>query len=180
MITPSRDRHFRDIRHFTPLPTKAARLGRWLGVLSFAVAAWACNRPDTVEHEPDALEVEAGEAAAPARYVFDPATLRTLHGTVLSVQPFQRMQGTRYGVRVRIDVDGERAYVYLGPQGYLASHGLMLEPGDEVVVTGSVLGEAGQRIIIATEIIDGGRTYVLRDPDGRPQWRGWRGGRANG
>jgi hypothetical protein len=152
--------------------TTAMRLARWASVLGLVVASWACARPDAVEHEPDALEVQGGEAAAPTRYAFDPATVRTLNGTVLVVQPFQRMQGTRYGVRVRFDVDGERAYVYLGPQGYLASRGLALEPGDALEVTGSVLGEAGQRIIIATEVVENGTRYPLRDADGRPLWRG--------
>lgn len=181
MTTPSRDRHHRAVRRATPTPTSSGRVARWTSVLCLALAAWACNRPDAIEHTADVGEaVQQDGAATSTRHVFDPATVRTLHGTVIAVQPFQRMQGTRYGVRVRLDVDGERAHVYLGPQGFLASRGLALEPGDEIDVTGSVLGEVGQRIVIATEVIEGGHTYALRDTNGHPLWRGWRGGKDHG
>lgn len=177
MSTSSLDRANRTVRR----AGRVRRVGACLRVLlaMLPLAAGACDRPDAIEHELDGAEPRAGEAAGPTRHVFDPATVQTLAGTVLAVQPFQRMQGTRYGVRARLDVEGEVVYVYLGPQGYLASRGLSLAPGDEIEVSGSMLGEEGRQVVIATEVVEGGRTVALRDADGRPRWRGWRGGKAD-
>lgn len=144
---------------------------RLLGALPLALALWGCDRPDAVQHQPDAIDSAVGEASASTEYVFDPATVRTLQGQVLAVQPFQRMQGTRYGVRLRIDVAGERVYVYLAPQGVLEDRGLVFAPGNDVEVTGSLLGEPGQRVMIASEIVKDGKAFVLRDPEGHPAWR---------
>lgn len=178
MSTSSLDRTNRIVRR----AGRERRVGAHLRVLLLGVlplGLGACDQPDAVEHELDGAADRAGEAAGPTRHVFDPATMQALAGTVLAVQPFQRMQGTRYGVRARLDVDGEVVYAYLGPQGYLASRGLSLAPGDEIELRGSVLGEDGRRIVIATEVVEGGRTVTLRDADGRPRWRGWRGGKAD-
>lgn len=170
-MTTSMDRSNRTVRRAAPPRTTAARRGRWAAALPLALALWGCDRPDAVEHEPDAIDSADGEAAAATKYVFDPATVRTLQGSVLAVQPFQRMQGTRYGVRLRFDVAGERLYVYLAPQGFLEDRGLVFAPGDDVEVTGSLLGEPGQRVMIATEIVKDGKAFVLRDPEGHPAWR---------
>jgi hypothetical protein len=147
------------------------RLRRLAAALPLALAILGCTQPDTVEHEPDVAADDGGQAPLSTRYEFDPATIETLDGTVLAVQPFQRMRGTRYGVRARLDADGERFYVYLGPQGFLANRGLLLSAGDEIEVRGSVVGTQGQRVVIATEVVKDGKTFALRDASGRPQWR---------
>lgn len=170
-MTTIMDRPNRPVRRAEPPRPPGARASHWLAVLPLALALWGCDRPDAVEHEPDAIDAADGEAAAATKHVFDPATVRTLQGNVLAVQPFQRMQGTRYGVRLRIDVAGERAYVYLAPQGFLEDRGLTFAPGDEVEATGSLLGEPGQRVMIASEIVKDGKAFVLRDPEGHPAWR---------
>ena len=169
-MTTSMDRSNRTVRRaWSPCATRV-RQCRFVAV-PLALLLWGCDRPDTVEHEPDAIDSVAGEAAASTEYVFDAAAVRTLRGQVLAVQPFQRMRGTRYGVRLRIDVEGERVYAYLAPQGFLEDRGLVFAPGDEVEVTGSLLGEPGQRVMIATELFKGGKAFVLRDPEGHPAWR---------
>lgn len=170
-MTTSMDRSNRTVRRAAPACTAIARRARWMAVLPLALALWGCDRTNAVEHAPDAIDSVDGEAAAPTTYLFDPAAMRTLEGYVLVVQPFQRMQGTRYGVRLRFDVEGERAYVYLAPQGFLEDLGLVFTPGDDVEVTGSLLGEPGQRVMIATEIVKDGKAFVLRDPEGHPAWR---------
>jgi len=148
----------------------STRSSRFLGVLPIALVLWGCKEPNSIEHEPDPYEVEDGEAAAATTYEFDPSTLRTVYGYVLAVQPFQRMQGSRYGVRLRLDVDRERVYVYLAPQGFLADRGLGFTVGDEIGATGSLLGEPGQRVVIATDIVKDGKAFELRDATGRPLW----------
>ena len=112
--TPSLDRTRRVVRRVVrraaPLQLASGCL-RSLAALPLALALAGCDRPDAVEHEPDPVDSAAGDAAASTKYVFDPGAMRTLRGDVLVVQPFQRMQGTRYGVRLRVDVAGERVYV---------------------------------------------------------------------
>ena len=125
-MTTSMDRSNRTVRRaWSPCATRV-RQRRFVAV-PLALLLWGCDRPDTVEHEPDAIDSVAGEAAASTEYVFDAAAVRTLRGQVLAVQPFQRMRGTRYGVRLRIDVEGERVYAYLAPQGFLEDRGLVFE-----------------------------------------------------
>lgn len=164
-MTPSPDRNRRIARR------AAGTRSRIMVALPLALALWGCNQPDRVEHEPDVTAYADGEAPAATTYEFDPATVRTLQGTVLVVQPFQRMRGTRYGVRVKLDVAREHVYVYLAPQAFLEARGLAFAAGDEVEVTGSLLGEPGQRVMIATEIGKDGKAFRLRDADGRPEWR---------
>jgi hypothetical protein len=170
-MPPSHDGLCRVVRRAESRRPIGPRLRTLMIALPLALASWGCNRAESVEHEPDATDFADGEAAAPITYAFDPNEVRTVQGTVLAVQPFQRMQGSRYGVRLRIDVDGERAHVYLAPQGVLESLGLLFATGDEIEVTGSVLGEEGRRVIIATEITRGRKTYVLRDAEGRAAWK---------
>ena len=169
-MTPSHDRTCRDVRRAEPHRRVRMRPGI-LGVLPLCLALWGCQGPDTVEHHPDSIDVANGEDPAPTKYVFDPDTVRTLHGYVLAVQPFQRMKNTRYGVRLRIDVQHERAYVYLAPQGFLEDLGLAFDVGDEVDVTGSLLGEPGQRVMIAAEIAKDGKAYALRNDEGQLLWK---------
>jgi hypothetical protein len=167
-MTTSMNRSNRTARRAESTRTRTS----WISsVLPLALVLWGCEGRDSVEHRPDAFELEDGEAAATIEYTFDPSTVRAVHGYVVAVQPFQRMQGTRYGVRVRLDVDHERVYVYLAPQGFLADHGLDLSVGDEIDATGSLLGEPGRRVLIATEIVRYGKTYELRDGEGHPRWR---------
>jgi hypothetical protein len=169
-MTPSLDRTCRVTRRAEPHRFLGTLL-RILGALPLVLVPWGCDQPSSVEHQPDPMEVGDGEAAAPVTYVFDPASVRTVHGHVLAVQPFQRMQGTRYGVRLRLEVDRERVYVYLAPQGFLADRELVFAVADEVDVTGSLLGEPGQRVMIATEIAKDGKAFELRDAGGDPLWQ---------
>jgi hypothetical protein len=160
-----------DVHRADPTRTASTRPSRLLAVLPFALVLWGCDAPDSVEHQPEAFEDEDGEEAESITYDFDPSTLRTVHGYVLAVQPFQRMRGTRYGVRLRLDVDRERVYVYLAPQDFLAARGLGFTVGDEVGATGSLLGEPGQRVVIATDIVKDGQAFELRDATGQPRWQ---------
>jgi hypothetical protein len=140
--------------------------------LAIGAMLLACNKPDVVEHTGEVTEDE--DEAELTKLAFDPDTVETMKGTVVAVDPFQTMKGTRYGLRARVEVDGETLYVYLGPQRYLDSHTFTLKSGEEVEVIGSVLPGDGRRVVIANKITKGMTTLELRDEEGRPLWRRWR------
>lgn len=142
--------------------------------LVIAVVLGGCKEPDVVEHRTESTELEEDEAEL-TKLAFDPATVETVHGTVVAVEPFQRMGGTRYGLRLRLAAEGDEIfYVYLGPQGYIEHRGLVLGKDDAIEVTGSVVSGDGRRVVIANEIVKGTTAVKLRDEAGRPLWRRWR------
>jgi hypothetical protein len=143
---------------------------------SLAVAALfsSCSRPDVVEHESDPSEQEQDDGEL-TKLAFDADTVQTMRGTVMAVEPFQHMRGTRRGLRIKLKTDDETLYVYLAPIAYLDRNEMSISRGAEVEVAGSILDGDGRRVVIATEITKGGKTLTLRDAEGRPAWRHWRG-----
>ena len=60
--------------------------------------------------------------------------------------------------------------VHLGPVSYLAKRGIVLKPGDEVVVTGCKTTWEDQPVIVARTLKAGNRSLTLRDMRGKPSW----------
>lgn len=107
---------------------------------------------------------------------FNEATIETVSGWVVDVDPFTRLErNTRNGVRARIETeDGDKYDVYLGPATYLDHHGVVIERGDWLDVTGSKVRYEDQDAIIATVVSEDGDRLKLRDADGHQVWRGLR------
>jgi hypothetical protein len=105
---------------------------------------------------------------------FNEATIETVSGWVTEVDPFVRLErNTRNGVRVKLETDdGETFDVFLGPATYLDHHGIRLERGDEISVTGSKVRYEDHDAIIATVVDEDGDRVKLRDADGHQAWRG--------
>jgi sporulation protein YlmC with PRC-barrel domain len=104
--------------------------------------------------------------------LYDPDTVRMIHGTVESLGTF-RLEGTAIeGVFLRIRTDeGEAVTVHAGPLPYLERQEITFRYGDRIMVTGSP-AELGRRdIFIASQIRKVDHTLDLRDEQGRPQWR---------
>ena len=105
--------------------------------------------------------------------MYDPKTVESLSGEVVSVQKVHGAQGGRgYGVHLMLKGDKEDIAVHLGPSWYLDKHGLRIAPGDRIEVRGSRITFQGKPAIIAAEVKKGDQSLKLRDDNGLPAWRG--------
>jgi hypothetical protein len=108
---------------------------------------------------------------------FDPATVETIRGEVLSVDLITPRKGMSSGVHLVVKTDGEDLSVHLGPEWYISRQDTTIERGDSVEVKGSRIAFKGEPAIVAAELRKGDATLVLRDARGIPVWSGWRRGR---
>jgi hypothetical protein len=102
--------------------------------------------------------------------LFDPKTVQTVEGTVVSIDNITPMPGMRPGVQLQLKNPKGLIPVHLGPLWYLENQDIDLKPNDTVEVTGSRVFCVNQDVIMAMEIRHGNKTIKLRDPKGRPLW----------
>jgi hypothetical protein len=95
----------------------------------------------------------------------------TLTGTVQDVQQVTGSRGNT-GTHVDLKTEKETVNVHLGPATYLAKIGLSIEKGDTLEVTGSKVTMGGKEVVIAREVKKAGKTFTIRDANGRPAWAG--------
>jgi hypothetical protein len=121
-----------------------------------------------------------GGGSGQAGHMYDPKTVETLSGEVISVEQVHgkgwgRGKGGRggsYGVHLVLKSDKEEVAVHLGPNWYLDKHGLTVAPGNRIEVRGSRITFEGKPAIIAAEVKMGDQSLKLRNEDGLPAWRG--------
>jgi len=114
--------------------------------------------------------------------LFDPKTVETLHGEVVSVEQIQgqgcahgrRGRGSGYGVHLTLKTSDGQIAVHVGPNWFLEKQGLAIAQGDELEVTGSRVVFEGAPVIIAAQIKKGDQTVRLRKDSGVPVWSGGR------
>lgn len=106
--------------------------------------------------------------------MYNPKTVETLSGEVVSVDQITPMRGMSYGVHMTLKTDKETISVHLGPVWYIANQDIKIEPKDKVEVKGSRITFEGNPAIIAAEIKKGNEILRLRDERGFPVWSGWR------
>jgi len=140
-------------------------------ILGFSVAAvdFAWAQPGM---GPGGGQGRGGGAGDPYSRMYNPKTVETLSGEVVSIEkaiPGRRMS---YGVHFTLKTEKEAIPVHLGPSWYLEKQGMTLAPGDKVEVTGSRITYQGQPTIIAAEVSKGGQVLKLRDAAGVPAWAG--------
>jgi hypothetical protein len=106
---------------------------------------------------------------------FDANNIKSVTGVVVAVDPFLRLErNTRNGIGAVVsDEDDVRTNVVLGPAIWLDKHGMVLERGDVISVTGSAVDDDKSQLpmLIATRIRKDDLRLVLRDDQGRPAWR---------
>lgn len=122
----------------------------------------------------------AGLLSAPnviAQRNYDPKTVETIEGKVVSVEKATRGQGRSYGVHLTLQTDKETISVHLGPNWYIEKQTLRIEANDTIIVTGSRVTVDGKPAIIAAQVKKGNEILKLRDENGVPAWR--RAGRSN-
>lgn len=106
--------------------------------------------------------------------MYDPRTVETISGEVMSVDQFTPMRRMYYGVHLVVKTDKETLSVHLGPGWYIENQDVKIEPKDKVEVKGSRTSFGGKAAIIAAEVKKGDQILKLRDENGFPAWSGWR------
>jgi hypothetical protein len=112
--------------------------------------------------------------------LFDPKTVETLHGNVVSVEQIhgqgcgqgRRGRGGGYGVHLTLKTADGQVPVHVGPNWFVEQQGLTIAQGDELDVTGSRVVFQGKPVIIAAQITKNGRAVRLREDSGVPVWGG--------
>ncbi len=106
--------------------------------------------------------------------MYNPATVETVSGTVVSVDRITPMKGMGAGIHLQLKTDKETVSVHLGPAWYIERLDAGIKKGDTIEVQGSRVTFAGKPAIIAAEIKKGDALLKLRDDNGIPAWAGWR------
>jgi hypothetical protein len=112
--------------------------------------------------------------AGPYGRMYDPKTVETIKGEVVSVDRFAPRKGMGQGVHMAVKTATETVPVHLGPSWYLENQDVKLAPKDTVEVTGSRITFQGKPALIAAEVRKGDEVLKLRDDSGYPVWAGWR------
>ncbi len=106
--------------------------------------------------------------------MFDPDSVTTVTGEVVSVDKFTPAKGMSYGMHVTLKTDKEALPVHLGPAWYIENQELQISPGDKIEVKGSRITFEGKPALIAAQVAKGDEVLTLRDDSGFPAWSGWR------
>ena len=102
---------------------------------------------------------------------YDPNTEVTIQGEIVLFNPYQRGGPQRFWLQV----DEKKILVFLAPWWFLEKKKITFKVGDKVKVVGcKFYNNAGQICLIAREIVDltTKKTYIFRNPNGIPCWRG--------
>ena len=113
-------------------------------------------------------------AGDPYSRMYNPKTVETLSGEVVSLEKFTPEKKMSYGVHFTLKTAKETIPVHLGPSWYVEKQAVAVAPGDKVEVNGSRVTYEGKPAIIAAEVKKGGQVLKLRDANGVPAWAGQR------
>lgn len=105
--------------------------------------------------------------------MFNAATVETLEGQITSVTKQSFDKGIGNFIWIDLKTANEAITVHLGPGWFLEEKEFELNEKDDIKVTGSRVTITGKEIIIATEIVKGGKSLKLRQADGTPLWIGF-------
>ncbi len=102
---------------------------------------------------------------------YDPQTVETVSGEVISVDKVAYGRPGRYGIHVLLRTDQGEISVHLGPSWFVERQAVKVALHDQVEVTGSRVMYGGKPALIAAEVKKGSETLRLRSRDGLPLWR---------
>ncbi len=114
-----------------------------------------------------AITSALGLSSAVAQRKYDPKTVETIQGKVLSVE---KTQQRGRGIHLMLQTDKETIAVHLGPSWYIDKQTLKIEANDTIAVTGSRVTIDGKPAIIAAQVKKGNEVLKLRDDNGVPAW----------
>jgi len=107
--------------------------------------------------------------------MYDPKTVETLSGEVVSVDETPSMRGmSSYGVHLLLKTEKEAISVHLGPGWFIENQDIPIAPDDKIEMKGSRITFEGEPALIAAEVVKGNEVLKLRDDNGFPVWSGWR------
>jgi len=115
---------------------------------------------------------QSGKGRNSGRRIYNPATVETMSGEVVSVDQTTSKRGRSLGVHFTLKAEKETIPVHLGPGWYVDQQEVKLAPGDKVEVSGSRVTYQGKPVIIAGQVKKDGKTLQLRDANGVPAWAG--------
>jgi hypothetical protein len=121
-----------------------------------------------------AITAALGVPTAVAQRNYDPKTVETIEGKVLSIEKTSPPKNQGYGVHLMLKTDKETISVHLGPTRYIDKQTPKIETNDKITVTGSRVTVDGKPAIIAAQVKKGNDVLKLRDDNGVPAWRGGR------
>ena len=102
--------------------------------------------------------------------MYDPKTVETVRGEVISVDKIAPRKGMSYGLHVVLKTDKEEISVHVGPGWYLEKEGFTLAKGETIEIKGSRITFRKKPAIIAAEVKKGDVLQKLRDENGVPVW----------
>lgn len=112
-----------------------------------------------------------------AQWKWDPATVETIKGEVMTKDTITPPQGRGVAPAVGMTLKKEdfyAVYVHLGPEWYFDKQEMDINVGDKVEVTGSKVIVEGETVLLVSSIKKGYKTWQFRDPQGLPYWSGRR------
>ncbi len=110
-----------------------------------------------------------GQGTAYGR-MYNPQTIETISGEVVSVDKITPLKGMNYGVHIVVKTDKEAISVHLGPGWYIENQRVKIAPKDKIEVKGSRITFEGKPAIIAAEVKKGEDVLTLRNANGVPAW----------
>lgn len=113
-------------------------------------------------------------AGTPYAGMYNPNTLETIAGEVISVEQFTLGNKMSSGVHIVLKADAETISAHLGPVWYMENQDVKIEANDKVEIKGSRITFEGHPAIIAKEVKKGDEVLMLRDESGFAVWSGWR------
>jgi len=101
---------------------------------------------------------------------YDPKTVETVGGNVLSIQKTTLPKRRGYWVELMLQTTKETITVQLGPAWYIDKQTPRIEANDTITVIGSRLTMDGRLAIVAADVTKGNELLKLRDNNGTPVW----------
>ncbi len=101
---------------------------------------------------------------------YDPQTVTTVTGTVLSPIFYNPANPAAGPQAVVISSGGVAQTVFLGPGWYVNQFASGLRTGEVISVTASRRIVMGSQYLVASTVTSGGRTFALRTSNGIPLW----------
>ncbi len=101
---------------------------------------------------------------------YDPQTVSTVSGTVISTIDYNPANPSMGPQAVVISSGGVPYTVFLGPGWYNNQLNMGIKPGDNITVTASRRIVVGQNYMVASSVMSGGRTFAFRSASGSPMW----------
>ena len=108
------------------------------------------------------------------RRLYDPNTVETVSGRVVSIEHIVHGRRGYYGEHLVLSTHQGRLVEHLGPGWFMEKQALQITPHEELNITGSRVLLGGKSALIAARVVKGNETRVLRNAQGLLVWRGSR------